>query len=135
MDRAWLPEAKEVQNKPSAGKVMATVFWDAKGVMLNFLPQRSTITGVYYANLLDQLNRHLDLCCMMTVLYFPYQHTHTPSVLQGFEKACDQFDDTVSGWNPQHRLWCVGVIFFIMTEISKCLYPLCCSYVSYVSNY
>ena len=35
---------------------MATVFWDAKGViMLDFLPKRSTITGVYYANLLDQL--------------------------------------------------------------------------------
>ena len=40
----------------SAGKVMATVFWDAKGVIiLDFLPKRSTITGVYYANLLDQL--------------------------------------------------------------------------------
>ena len=35
---------------------MATVFWDAKGViMLDFLPKRSTITGVYYANVLDQL--------------------------------------------------------------------------------
>ena len=35
---------------------MATVFWDAKGVgMLDVLPKRSTITGVYYANLLDQL--------------------------------------------------------------------------------
>ena len=51
--RAWVPEAK---TQPSAGKVMATVFWDAKGViMLDFLPKRSTITGVYYANLLDQL--------------------------------------------------------------------------------
>ena len=35
---------------------MAKVFVDAKGViMLDFLPERSTITGVYYANLLDQL--------------------------------------------------------------------------------
>ena len=35
---------------------MATVFWDAKGIiLLHFLPKRSTITGVYYANLLDQL--------------------------------------------------------------------------------
>ena len=35
---------------------MATVFWDAKGViMLNFLPKRNTITGVYYANLLDRV--------------------------------------------------------------------------------
>ena len=35
---------------------MATVFWDAKGIiMLDFLPKRITITGVYCANLLDQL--------------------------------------------------------------------------------
>ena len=47
---------KKFKTQPSAGKVMATVFWDAKGViMLDFLPKRSTITGVYYANLLDQL--------------------------------------------------------------------------------
>ena len=35
---------------------MATVFWDVKGIiMLDFLSKRSTITGVHYANLLDQL--------------------------------------------------------------------------------
>ena len=50
------PRPKKFKTQPSAGKVMATVFWDAKGViMLDFLPKRSTITGVYYANLLDQL--------------------------------------------------------------------------------
>ena len=47
---------KKFKTQPSAGKVMATVFWDAKGViMLEILPKRSTITGVYYANLLNQL--------------------------------------------------------------------------------
>ena len=56
MGRAWVPEVKEFKKQPSAGKVMAIVFWDAKGViMLDFLPKRSTIAGVYYANLLDQL--------------------------------------------------------------------------------
>ena len=50
------PRPKKFKTQPSAGKVMATVFWDAKGViMLDFLPKGSTITGVYYANLLDQL--------------------------------------------------------------------------------
>ena len=54
MDRAYVPEAEEVQDTTS--KVMATVLWDAEGViMLDFLPMRSTITVVYYANLLDQL--------------------------------------------------------------------------------
>ena len=50
--RAGSPKPKKFKTQPSAGKVMATVFWDAKGViMLDFLPERSTITGVYYANL------------------------------------------------------------------------------------
>ena len=50
------PRPKKFKTQPSAGKVMVTVFWDAKGViMLDVLPKRSTITGVYYANLLDQL--------------------------------------------------------------------------------
>ena len=58
--RQWVgpgsPRPKKFQTQPSAGKVMAKVFWDAKGViMLDVLPKRSTITGVYYANLLDQL--------------------------------------------------------------------------------
>ena len=50
------PRPKKFKTQPSAGKVMATGFWDAKGVIvLDFLPKRSTITGVYYVNLLDQL--------------------------------------------------------------------------------
>ena len=58
--RQWVgprsPRPKKFKKQPSASKVMATVFWDAKGViMLDFLPQKSTITGVYYSNLLDQL--------------------------------------------------------------------------------
>ena len=58
--RQWVepgsPRPKKFKTQPSAGKVMATVFWDAKGViMLDFLPKRSIITGLYYANLLDQL--------------------------------------------------------------------------------
>ena len=48
------PRPKKFKTKPSAGKVMATVFWDAQGVMmLDFLAKKSTITGAYYANLLD----------------------------------------------------------------------------------
>ena len=58
--RQWVgpgsPRPKKFKTQRSAGKVMAIVFWDAKGViMLDFLPKRSTITGAYYANLLDQL--------------------------------------------------------------------------------
>ena len=56
MGRAGSLRPKKFKTQPSASKVIATVFWDAKGViMLDFLSRRSTITGVYYANLLDQL--------------------------------------------------------------------------------
>ena len=45
---------KKFKTQPSAGKVMATVFWDAQGViMLDILAKKSAITGAYYANLLD----------------------------------------------------------------------------------
>ena len=56
VSRAWVPEAKEVQDP--------TICWQGDGhsilgrksvIMLDFLPKRSTITGVYYANLLAQL--------------------------------------------------------------------------------
>ena len=58
--RQWVgrgsPRPKKFKTQPSAGKVMATVFWDAKGViMLDFLAKKGTITGTYYANLLNQL--------------------------------------------------------------------------------
>ena len=58
--RQWVgpgsPRPRKFKTQPSAGKVMATVFWDANGViMLDFLPKRRTITGVYYENLLYQL--------------------------------------------------------------------------------
>ena len=50
------PRPKKFKTQPSAVKVMATIFWDAKGfIMSDFLPKRSTITGEYYMNLLDQL--------------------------------------------------------------------------------
>ena len=50
------PRPKKFKTQPSAGKVMATVFWDAQGViMLDFLAKKSTITVAYYVNLLNQL--------------------------------------------------------------------------------
>ena len=48
------PRPKQFKTQPSTVKVMATVFWDAQGViMLDFLAKKSTITGAYCANLLD----------------------------------------------------------------------------------
>ena len=50
------PRPKKFKTQLSAGKVIATIFSGAKCVIvLDVLPKRSTISGVYYANLLDQL--------------------------------------------------------------------------------
>ena len=42
--------------QPSASKVMATVFWDSKGIILiDYKPAGTSITGEYYANVIKQL--------------------------------------------------------------------------------
>ena len=47
---------KKAKAVKSAGKVMASVFWDAKGIlMIDYLPRGQTITGDYYADLLHKL--------------------------------------------------------------------------------
>ena len=54
------PPPKKAKTVQSAGKVMASVFWDAKGILLiDYLPRGQTITGQYYANLLDQLKQKI----------------------------------------------------------------------------
>ena len=64
MGRAWVPRSKKFNTQLSAGKAMATVFLDAKSVtMLDFLPKRSTITGVYYVNLIYQLRTAIREKC------------------------------------------------------------------------
>ena len=43
------PPPKKAKAIQSAGKVMASVFWDEKGILLiDYLPTGQTITGQYY---------------------------------------------------------------------------------------
>jgi len=43
---------KKTRSVPSAGKVMAWVFWDAEGILfIDYLEKGKTITGEYYSNL------------------------------------------------------------------------------------
>lgn len=45
-----------VRRSPSAGKIMATIFWDAKGIILiDYLQRGTTINGEYYAFLLEKM--------------------------------------------------------------------------------
>lgn len=48
------------QTVPSAGKVMATVFWDSQGIIyMDYLEKGKRITGLYYAELLGRLDAEL----------------------------------------------------------------------------
>ena len=47
------PSPKKFRSQPSASKVMATVFWDSKEIILiDYKPVGTSITGEYYANVI-----------------------------------------------------------------------------------
>ena len=51
------PAQKRPRMKPSVGKIMMTVFWDSKGVLMtDFLEHKKTVTAVYYADLIRRLH-------------------------------------------------------------------------------
>jgi hypothetical protein len=51
---------KKTRSVPSAGKVMASVFWDAEGILfIDYLGKGKTITGEYYSNLLTRLDKKI----------------------------------------------------------------------------
>lgn len=54
------PTPIKFRSTPSAGKILATIFWDCEGVlMIDYLSHRATITGDYYANLLVKLREEI----------------------------------------------------------------------------
>ena len=54
------PPQKKAKVVSSAGKVMASVFWDAKGIVfIDYLEKGRTINGEYYAALLKQLRKEI----------------------------------------------------------------------------
>ena len=56
MEGPWLTPPKKLRTKPSASKVMATVFGDSKGIILiDYRPAGTSITGEYYANFINNL--------------------------------------------------------------------------------
>ena len=53
-----LSSTKEVPLSTVGWKVMATIFWDCKGVLLvDYIPQKTTMTGPYYGEVLTNLHQ------------------------------------------------------------------------------
>jgi hypothetical protein len=51
---------KKARSVPSTGKVMASVFWNAAGILfIYYLEKGKTITGEYYSNLLTQPDKKI----------------------------------------------------------------------------
>ena len=58
--RTFTVEAGSLKSERSAKKIMASIFWDAKGVLLiDYLEKGKTINSEYYCNLLDQLDKNI----------------------------------------------------------------------------
>jgi histone-lysine N-methyltransferase SETMAR len=54
------PAPKKAKTVASASKFMSTVFWYARVIIfIDYLQKGKTITGVYYANLLEKLNEEI----------------------------------------------------------------------------
>jgi histone-lysine N-methyltransferase SETMAR len=50
------PPPRKFKVQASAGKIMASVFWDSQGlIMIDYMPHKTTINGQYYAELLVKL--------------------------------------------------------------------------------
>jgi hypothetical protein len=82
VDRSRLFSAKETRSVPSTGKVMASVFWDAEGILfIYYLENGKTITGEYYPNLLTRLDEKIvrkdQVCKRKKLSFISTMHTTT----------------------------------------------------------
>ena len=88
------PQPKKFRTQPSADKVMATVFWDSKGIILtDYKPAGTSITEEYYANVIEQLmvaikeNRRGKLAAGVLLLH-DNAPMHKSKVAQAAIRAC-----------------------------------------------
>ena len=57
-------QPKKAKTVLLAGKIMASVFWNADGIlMVEYLQKGQTINGTYYASLLRQLRENIKVRC------------------------------------------------------------------------
>ena len=55
MEAPWLTSPKTFKRVHSAGKGMASIFWDSQGViMIDYLEQDCILNGAYYAGEMRQ---------------------------------------------------------------------------------
>lgn len=74
------PTPKKAKTVPSAGKVMASIFWDAKGIILiDYLQTGTTINAQYYCTLLEKLKTKIaEKRPQMKRKKFLFHHDNAP---------------------------------------------------------
>jgi histone-lysine N-methyltransferase SETMAR len=91
VDRNQLFSAKEDKVGSISGKVMASVFWDAEGILFIDYLEKGKTTGKYYSNLLirlDKKNLRKDLVCKRKKSSF-IRTMHLPTSVLAMEKLRD----------------------------------------------
>jgi len=75
------PHPKTFQVQKSAGKVLASIFWDQDGILLiDYLPKGQTINAEYYLSLLVQLKEILkEICCGKVTKGVLFLHNKAPA--------------------------------------------------------
>ena len=54
------PPPKKFKTQPSAGQIMASIFWDNQGVLvIKYMPHKTTITRQVYADTLKEIRENI----------------------------------------------------------------------------
>jgi len=93
MEARHFTAAGQVPQIASAGKVMATVFWDSEGVlMIDYLERGKTVMGVYYADQIRKLHAAIKQKCRgklrHVLLYHDNVPAHTSAVAVAAVREC-----------------------------------------------
>lgn len=111
---------KQTKRSKSAKKVLASIFWDAKGILLiDYLQTGKTITGEYYSHLLDQLNTKIKEkrpgSAKKKSFFFKTMHRLTKVFLQWPNLR----SYTTNCWSIHHihQIW--PPLIFICSQTSK----------------
>ena len=71
---------KKAKSVPSAGKAMAKIFWDSRGIILiDYLQKGKTIIGEYYVSLLVRFNTILKKSVPIWQKKVLFHHDNAPA--------------------------------------------------------
>lgn len=88
------PPPKKFRTQSSAGKILATIFWDCMGVLLiDYMPHNTTINGQYYAALMNRLRESIKekrrgKLAKCVLLLHDNAPAHTSQVAQAAIRNC-----------------------------------------------